>query len=75
MEHTRGPEDARLGRRASHRAAESRGRARLGGTGRVSALKGAEASCERALGRALQRPQKNLTAQTMTSGAPGSHLG
>ena len=40
-------EDARLGRRASRRAAESRGRARLGSTGRVSALEGAEALLER----------------------------
>jgi hypothetical protein len=39
--------DARLGRRASRRAAESRGRARLGSTGRVSALEGAEALLER----------------------------
>jgi hypothetical protein len=44
---TRGPEDARLGPRASRRAAESRGRARLGSTGRVSALEGAEALLER----------------------------
>ena len=35
-------EDARLGRRASRRAAESRGCARLGSTGRVSALEGPE---------------------------------
>ena len=38
---------ARLGRSPSRRAAESRARARLGGTGRVSALEGAEALLER----------------------------
>ena len=42
MRDTRGPEDAGLGRRASRQASESRGRARLGGTGRVGALEGAE---------------------------------
>ena len=44
---TRGPEDAGIGRRASRRATESRGRARLGGASRVSALEGAEALLER----------------------------